>query len=355
MRSVGGPDWDRELVRTFQRGDESAYEEIYGRYRDRVYSVCFRMLGRAPEAEEATQETFLRAYQALGRFNGRYYLGAWLSRIAANVCLDLLRTRSRTTLVALPDDLEDRETEPGPEDVVVGDHPRLEAAIDSIQPLHASALRLRAVQGLSHQEMAHHLAMTPSQVKALLHRARASLRRAWDRVEGMAVVPLLYLRGLSDERTGPEAGTRMAGVAPTLSPALAERVAASAVVVVTALAGTHGAGVQTLPRHASPRTTAASAEPRASEMNALQASAVAQGSEGARETTEDSQQGLVPELEVDVHVELPEEQEDPQPKDADEDEPKDGSGPPSNGAAGKEVVREVRQTAHDVHEALTES
>ena len=51
MRSVGGPDWDRELVQTFQSGDQSAYDEIYGRYRHRVYGVCYRMQGRAPEAE----------------------------------------------------------------------------------------------------------------------------------------------------------------------------------------------------------------------------------------------------------------------------------------------------------------
>jgi RNA polymerase sigma-70 factor (ECF subfamily) len=312
------------------------------------------MLGRAPEAEEATQETFLRAYQALGRFNGRYYLGAWLSRIAANVCVDQLRSRSRATLVALPDDLESVETGPGPEDVVVGDHPRLEAAIDAIQPLHASALRLRAVQGLSHQEMAHHLAMSPSQVKALLHRARTSLRRAWDRVEGMALVPLLYVRHLYDERTGQEAGTRVAGIAPALSPALAERVAASAVVVVTALAGVQGMGVPKPPSEPSLKGNVTAQEPRRSDMTAFQASAARHAPETSN-TAAATKTALLVELEVDVPVELAEEREGTPRQKRNDDEPEGGSGPPSQGAAGKKVVREVRQTAHDVREALTDS
>lgn len=226
---------DRELVLQFQNGDEQAYVEIFKRYHGRVWGICRRMLPTAQDAEEASQETFLKAYQALGRFNGSFYLGAWLGRIATNVCVDHLRSKSKSNLVALPEDQDDLVTERGPEEIVIGEHPRLHRAIQQIQPLHASALALRTLEGLSHQEIAGHLRMSPTQVKALLHRARNSLRKAWDKAEGWAVAPLFALRHLVNDRTG-DAG-RLASVSPTAAPFIMERVAASAIIVAAALSG----------------------------------------------------------------------------------------------------------------------
>ena len=227
---------DRSLVLAFKGGDEEAYELIFKRYHARVHGICRRMLGTPADADEAAQETFLKAYQALPRFNGSFYLGAWLSRIATNVCVDHIRSRARTNLVALPDDRDDLITQEGPEEIVVGDHPRLENAIRSIQPLHASALALRTLEGLSHEEIAGHLRMTPPQVKALLHRARNSLRKAWDKAEGWAWAPLLSLRSVMNDRATADAG-RLASVSPSAAPFLMERVAASAMIVAAALSG----------------------------------------------------------------------------------------------------------------------
>ena len=74
---------DRELVIAFKAGDPDAYDEMYRRYSARVGSVCRRMLTNREDAQEATQETFLKAYLALPEFNGNYRLGAWLGRIAS--------------------------------------------------------------------------------------------------------------------------------------------------------------------------------------------------------------------------------------------------------------------------------
>jgi RNA polymerase sigma-70 factor (ECF subfamily) len=230
---------DRELVVAFQRGSTEAYDEIYRLYAPRIRRVCSRMLGNSQDVEEATQETFLKAYQALGRFNGQYQLGAWLSRIASNVCLDQIRVRSRSAVhVALSDEHETAGTERGPEEIVVGENPRIHEAIAEIQPLHAEALKLRALRGLSHREMAGELHMTPAQVKALLHRARSSFRRAWDKAEGWALAPVAAVRGFFSEKSGTShASSNFVGLTPSLSPMLAERMATSAVIVAVALSG----------------------------------------------------------------------------------------------------------------------
>ena len=242
MAREGTPSFasDRDLVVAFQQGGTDAYDEIFRLYSTRVRRVCARMLKNPQDIDEATQETFLKAYQALGRFNGQYQLGAWLSRIASNVCLDQIRSRSRSAgQVTLSEEHEAAGTERGPEDIVVGNNPRIHEAIAEIQPLHAQALKLRALGGLSHREMAGELHMTPAQVKALLHRARSSFRRAWDKAEGWALAPIAGVRNWFSNKSSAasDASSNLLGFTPSLSPMLAERVAASAVIVAVALTG----------------------------------------------------------------------------------------------------------------------
>ena len=229
------PRSDRDLVLAFQAGDKSAYDELYLRHKDRVASVCRRYLRNGGDAEEAVQETFLKAFQALPRFNGQYQVGAWLGRIASNVCVDHLRGKSRTHLVALPDDdvlvLRDKS----PEDLLIGEYPKIDETIGTIQPLHADALKLRALDGLSHIEMAGKLQMTPAQVKALLHRARISFRRAWDKAGGWLLAPVIKLRSL--DRSEMSQTTSNFAILSAQAPALAEKAAASVLIVMVALTG----------------------------------------------------------------------------------------------------------------------
>jgi RNA polymerase sigma-70 factor (ECF subfamily) len=260
---------DRDLVIAFQSGEDVAYDEIYRRHSRRVSGICVRMLGDSQDAQEAAQEAFLKAYQALARFNGTYQLGAWLARIAANVCLDHLRVRARSAkVVSLPfgDDLLD-EAGP-PEDVVLGRNPRVDDAIESIQPLHATALKLRALEGLSHKEIAGRLSMTPEQVKALLHRARTSFKRAWNNAQGWALAPVFALRSIGGRSNTSDTGPHLLPVSQSFSPLLAERVAASAVMLVVALSGAPSAptdaSVSERARSQTPRT-AAESRPKAAD------------------------------------------------------------------------------------------
>ncbi|HET7482069.1 MAG TPA: RNA polymerase sigma factor [Actinomycetota bacterium] len=232
-----GEQSDRDLVLAYKAGRRGAYDEMYRRHRRRVASICYRLLHNPQDAEEATQETFLRAYQALARFNGQFQLGAWLARIATNVCVDQLRSRARTNLVALPSTDDAAGVQDSPEAEVVGEYPRLDVAIDDISPLHARALTMRAVDGLSHVEMADRLEMSAPQVKALLHRARHSLRRAWDEAQGWLIMPLLSLRGLSQRSQAAQSSSLVAG-SPQFSALLEKAAAASAALMLFALGST---------------------------------------------------------------------------------------------------------------------
>ena len=228
---------DRDLVVAFKGGVPGAYEEMYRRYSDRVHGVCRRMLHSPEDAREATQETFLKAYVALPRFNGEYKLGAWLQRIASNVCLDYIRRRGRTAVsTPLEAQHESLNTDLGPEDMVIRDIPALQT-LDDIQPLHAEALRLRNLQGMSHIEIAAQLNMTPTQVKALLHRARASFKRAWGQASGWVLAPLVGLRSFLEETRHGSTVVQLPAVTQVTAPLLAEKMTATAMVVAVAFGG----------------------------------------------------------------------------------------------------------------------
>ena len=227
---------DKDLVVAYQAGERGAYDAIYTRHRERVRRICYRMLGNTADAEEAVQETFLRTYKALGRFNGQYQLGAWVSRIASNVCLDILRQRGRSVKTQdVDDEVLELESSNKLPDLVVEQQIDVAESLKGIQPLHARALMLRAVAGLSHQEIAGELEMTPDQVKSLLHRARSSFRRVWDEASGWALAPLAFRLPFSKKQAAqPE--LNLIATSPVAT-TLLERVAASAVIAALALTG----------------------------------------------------------------------------------------------------------------------
>jgi len=348
---------DRVLVTAFQAGDDHAFDEIFKRYHHRVAGVCSRMLRSPQDVEEATQETFLKAYQALGRFNGSYYLGAWLARIAANVCVDHLRSKSRSNLVALPEDQDDISIEPGPEDLVVGAHPRLERAIQDIQPLHASALALRAVEGLSHQEIAGRLRMTPSQVKALLHRARGSLRRAWDKAEGWALAPLLGFRHLFNDRTTTDAG-RLASISPSAAPFLLERVAASAMLMAAALGGIPASPDVKAPSSTRPPASVAAVPPRFHHVETgADASRVTASAQPAASSVDAAEEGSSVDLAAPINLAAKiekalKDRPSPEAPNHSSDESKGGGPIGPSAAEGEKAVKKVRKAAETIKDSV---
>jgi RNA polymerase sigma-70 factor (ECF subfamily) len=170
---VNGPVEDSILVRAAQDGDVDAFEELVRRYQSRIYRVALRMLGSRADAQDAVQETFVRAWQALPRFRHESALSTWLYRIVTRRALDKI-ARRRTTGT-----LDEVDLEAGPDPVQATEQQeRLRAvrkAIANLPPEQRAALVLREFEGLSYQEVAHVLGTGVPAIKTRIHRARLTI------------------------------------------------------------------------------------------------------------------------------------------------------------------------------------
>jgi RNA polymerase sigma-70 factor (ECF subfamily) len=172
---------DRQLIARARRRDELAFASLVEQHQTSVYNLCYRLLGDAAEAEDAAQETFLRAYHHLRRYDPNRPFRTWLCAIAHHFCIDQLRRR-RLALLSL--DTEPpfehpalRDPSPGPEALAQ----RRELARDlqrllaRLSPAGRSVVVLHYWTGLSYQEIAAVTGTTVSSVKSRLHRNRAAL------------------------------------------------------------------------------------------------------------------------------------------------------------------------------------
>jgi RNA polymerase sigma-70 factor (ECF subfamily) len=171
---------EQEQIRRARRGDTAAFGRLVERHQAVVFRIAYRLVRNRQEAEDIAQETFVKAYQALDRFDLERPLAPWLYRIARNTALNLLkRTRPEVSLIeeALP-----AGTIPGPEEQVLAaertaeTHALLRKAIADLQPNYRRAIELRHFEGLSYQQMSEELGVPLSDVKSWLFRARRRLR-----------------------------------------------------------------------------------------------------------------------------------------------------------------------------------
>lgn len=176
---------DDEIREGIRRGDPVAFSALDLLCRDVVRQTCIRVLGRSEDVEDAVQDAFVRALVALRREDRHIVLVPWMTTVARNTAIDQYRRSSRMRWAPL-DELEDTVGDAAAETVVVGDVPRLDAAIGLLPPLYAEVLRLRGIEELSHFEIAARLGSTPSKVKALLHRARRAAASAWEKSDDAA-------------------------------------------------------------------------------------------------------------------------------------------------------------------------
>ena len=155
---------------------------LFARHQRRVYGHCLYSLRSTHDAEDALQQTFVNALQALRAGVTPRLEEAWLLHIARNVCLERHRNMSRRAkleVVASPDSLADVAASPAPD----GDGAYLGAALGRLEPRQREALVMREWRGLSYREMGNVLQLSQSAVEALLFRARRSLGRALEDVQ----------------------------------------------------------------------------------------------------------------------------------------------------------------------------
>ncbi len=174
---------DSELIQRIRLGRQDDYAPLVRKYQVRVLRLCTALLGDPALAEDAAQEIFLKAYQALGSFRGTAAFSTWLYRISANHCKDLLRRRTRQRTESWEALLEEHGEQlqqllRGPED------PRttfttvdlIDQVLSQLSPEYRLILTLRELEGLSYQELAETLQCSVDAVKARLRRARQELR-----------------------------------------------------------------------------------------------------------------------------------------------------------------------------------
>lgn len=169
-----------------QQGSEEAFTNLVEAYQTHVYNLCYRMLGEPELAEDAAQETFLRAYQNLHRYDNKRHFATWLLSIAAHYCIDRLRRR-KFSMISMDEDKDDGGFElpdvdaPNPEsEVVHGEQrARMQGMLKRLDSVDRAAIILRYWHDASEAEIAETLNLTVSAVKSRLHRARRELARLW--------------------------------------------------------------------------------------------------------------------------------------------------------------------------------
>lgn len=179
------PEFESELIRSVKDGNADAFESLVTENERAVFTLCLRMTGNREDAEDLTQEAFLKAYRSIGTFRGDCRFSSWMTRIASNVCLDFLRSKSKKQTVSLSvetDDGEDIEldlpdTAALPEDRLLTEQLKasLSRGLDHLSTEQRQILILRELGGLGYDEIAKRLSIESGTVKSRIFRARKRL------------------------------------------------------------------------------------------------------------------------------------------------------------------------------------
>ena len=175
-----------EWLQQAQSGDGEAFTHVVETYQTPVYNLCYRMLGNPQEAEDAAQETFWRAYQAIRRYDRQRSFITWLLAIAAHYCIDQQRRRRLPTFTIdlLPEESAPDPT-PTPEFLISRSEEEkiLHQILKDMNPQDRAAMIMRYWYDFSDEEIGKALNLTVSAVKSRMHRARHLLAERWKAVQ----------------------------------------------------------------------------------------------------------------------------------------------------------------------------
>ena len=183
------PQTDAAAVALARDGNCEAFQALVERHSRAVYRLAYRMTGNPQDAEDVVQETFLKAYRQLGRFESRANFGTWLHRIAVNCSIDLIRGRKHQETAHDESDLDlldggssgsDNRIDPSPERLMVSTevHERVSRAMDGLTHMERAAFALRHFEGQSIEEISRALGLKANAAKHSIFRAVRKMRLA---------------------------------------------------------------------------------------------------------------------------------------------------------------------------------
>ncbi len=175
-------EWLEAQVNAACQGNDEAFAHLVEKFQTPVFNLCYRMLGDPAEAEDASQESFWRAYQSLKRYDQKRPFATWLLSISAHFCIDQLRKRR---LVVLPIDILPEEAAPDPAPNPESSYSQreeqqnLHKLLAGLSPQDRAVIILRYWYDLSEEEIGEALSLSVSAVKSRMHRARRDLAQMW--------------------------------------------------------------------------------------------------------------------------------------------------------------------------------
>jgi RNA polymerase sigma-70 factor (ECF subfamily) len=207
--NISESDWISKAV----QGDPEAFTLLVEAYQRPVFNLCYRMLGNPQDAEDAAQETFLRAYKNLRRYDANRAFSTWILSIAAHYCIDQTRRQRRpvVSVEELPEpDLPDYT--PGLESGLSRkeEQERIRVIMDVLDPVDRAAVVMYYWYDFSYDEICAALSLTLSAVKSRLHRARRAMADEWTRRQAQPVASYGATRKDNPHRREPFLAERMA-------------------------------------------------------------------------------------------------------------------------------------------------
>lgn len=188
--------YETRLAQLARSGDRFAFRELVDMYQNKIFHLAYRMLGNIQEAEDVVQETFLRVYINLERYDPAQKFSTWIYRIGTNLCIDHLRKRKRKKDVSLDANVYDSDSADGydlmPADeqhrpdnqLVLSETKRqIRDMLDQLPDQYKSIVILRYLHDMSLQEISEVLDLPVTTIKTRLHRGREFLRNRLDREE----------------------------------------------------------------------------------------------------------------------------------------------------------------------------
>ncbi len=172
FRESGAMDEDHDIIRQVIKGDVNKYRILIEKYQGAVFNLCYQMLNNYADAEELTQDVFVKAYEHLGGFRFKYRFFSWIYRIAINTSLGHIKHNQRHTGI---DDIRSKMSDTDERDKDISAH--LKVAIDMLKENHKTVIILKYYEQLSYKEMSVILEIPEKTIRSRLYDARLSMKQ----------------------------------------------------------------------------------------------------------------------------------------------------------------------------------